>query len=71
MPLQKIRFRNSETNQMREHNNLGKSFYLRIIGILRLFRIFRNLGKAKKVASIIHASVSFKKSMFIFVKHFA
>jgi len=71
MPLQKIRFRNSETNQMREHNNLGKSFYLRIIGILRFFGIFRNLGKARMVVSIMHASVSFEKSMFTFIKHFA
>jgi len=44
---------------MREHNNLGKFFYLRIIGILRLFGIFRILGKARKIASIMHASVSF------------
>jgi len=58
---QTIQFRNSETNQMREQNSLGKSFYLRIIGILRLFGIFRNLRKARKVASIMHASVSLKK----------
>jgi len=52
---------------MREHNNLGKSFYLRIRGILRLFGIFRNHGKARKH----HASVSFEKSMFTFIKQFA
>jgi len=38
---------------------------------LRLFGIFRNLGKARKVASIMHASVSFEKSMFTFIMHFA
>jgi len=58
MPLQRIQSINSETNQMREHNSLGKFFYLRIMGILRLFGIFRDLGKARQVASIIHASVS-------------
>jgi len=39
--------------------------------ILRLFGIFRDLGKARQVASIIHASVSLKKTMFTFIKHFA